>query len=91
MKDSSSSALDVISDTANTAAVDPGTFDFKHLLEQANAKGAETDEQRAEAAGISLSTYYRLQRGKANLTLQTLGEIAGRIDTTVGRLLGYES
>lgn len=88
MKDSSSAAVAVIADRIAEAPVASGIFDFGHLVDRANAKGAENDEQRAEKAGISLSTYYRLQRGTANLKITTVGEIATNLDTTAARLMG---
>lgn len=72
------------------------TFDFDHLIERANALGAENDEQRAEKAGISIRTYYRLQAAcrsgeEVALTLSRLGEIAANLGTTSLRLMGVTS
>ncbi len=91
MKDSSSPAGAVIVDRKAEAPVASGIFDFRHMVDCANARGAENDEQRAEKAGISLSTYYRLQRGDANLKISTVGEIATMLGTTAARLLGGQS
>lgn len=91
MKDSSTPAGVVIADRRADTPDASGIFDFRHLVDCANAKGAETDEQRAEKAGISLSTYYRLQRGDANLKISTVGEIAANLDTTAARLMGGRS
>lgn len=88
MKDSSSAAGVVVADRNEKAPDASGIFDFRHLVDCANAKGAENDEQRAEKAGISLSTYYRLQRGDANLKISTVGEIATSLGTTAARLMG---
>lgn len=90
MKDSSRPAGVVIADRNSEAPDASGIFDFRHLVDCANAKGAENDEQRAEKAGISLSLYYRLQRGTANPTLNKINEMASNLSTTTARLMGVK-
>lgn len=67
------------------------TFDFDHLVECANALGAENHEQRAEKAGLSIRTYYRLKNGEADLKLSQIKDIATKLGTTSLRLQGVRS
>jgi transcriptional regulator with XRE-family HTH domain len=73
------------SDSADSAAV---KLDFDHMVDRADTLGAETDEQRASTAGISLSTWIRIRQGRANVKLGTLDKIAENLGTTPARLMG---
>lgn len=51
-------------------------FDWDYFIQRTSELGAATPEDRAKRARISMSTYYRLQRNEANLTVRRLTEIA---------------
>ncbi len=67
-------------------------FDFAHLVERADALGATNNEERAAKAGVSIRTFYRLQRNELGwLTILRIADIAKNLGTTSLRLQGVES
>ncbi len=46
-----------------------------------------TQVEVAERLGIALRCYQRIESGRANLTLRTLGRVAEELSTTVDRFL----
>ncbi len=67
-------------------------FDFDHLVERTVALGAKTVDERAAKAGISVRTYYRLQRGEVGgLTILRINAMAEALETTSLRLQGVTS
>lgn len=91
MKDRSASRKPGTSASGQTVTGQCASIDFQHLLDCAKALDADLDEDRARVAGISLATYYRIKRGKANLKMTTVSSMATNLRTSAGRLMGLTS